>query len=133
MKKSLLSKVDALLEGMIGRIENLEKVAVDQFPVICQEIVLERKIELENSMIVAGISLFLSLLGMTVCLAIGLNLSSDNTETIKGIAYALAFSAIIPAWITGTQFLEALLEIRRLKATPKLYVLRELRSIISSQ
>ena len=132
MKKSLLSKVDSLLEGMIGRLENLEKVAVDQFPAICQEIIAERKIEIENDMILSAAGLIISLVVLIPTSIYFFNHVSDEHST--GLQFISGIGALISSivlFFTGGGVLMGFLSLRELKATPKLYVLRQLRRMIS--
>lgn len=131
MKKSkdISSKVDQLLNGLVGRLEKLEKITIEQFPEICKEIIAERKTELENKSILAGTFLIIMLL---VRIASVIVIHNHDYMHVASI-FSMIFGGIsvILFFITLAELLASFLNLRTLNSAPKLYVLRQLKYMVS--
>lgn len=127
MKKGVASKIDSLLSGLIGRLEKLESVAVEQFPDFCKEIVAERKVQLQNNVIQA--TLFsLATIPVTYYLIAYSFVPEHGDGRILSSIFAFAFG--IGAIFSVISLVSEFLELRILKAAPRVYVLKQLRKMI---
>lgn len=129
--KTVKSKVDDLLNGLVGRLEKLEKVTVEQFPEVCKEIVNERKVDLQNKSIVNAIGSFLSLLVLMVSIfLINMGMTDRHHEGLGFFGTILAFFSAIGIIAFIVDLTTTLLELRVLKIAPKVYVLKQLRKLV---
>lgn len=126
-EKNLSSKIDSLLNGLVGRLEKLESVAIEQFPDIVKEILAERKVELQNNMIKSGIGtaivgpIFLFTAHIAIWGSGGLQFGCGLGALITGIA----------SFALGADTLDSYLTTRELKAAPKVYVINRLKRMIT--
>lgn len=129
-KTKVSGVVENLLSGLVDRLEKLESTAVEQFPEICKEIIAERKVELQNQAIQMGFSsILVSAVGIAMAIETFAKENGDG-RILWGLG---ALTAIGFGIASLSEFLNAFLKGRELTAAPKLYVIRQLRYLISKK
>lgn len=124
------ARIDSLLSGLVDRLEKIEKVTVEQFPEVCKEIITERKVEIENSAIQMGM-IALVLTAITLPLVhFSLDKELGDGRILTSIGALIAGGVNIAYY---TDLVGSLLELRKLKAAPRVYVLKQLRKMIGSK
>jgi hypothetical protein len=129
-------KLDNIYNTLIDRIEKVEVFTLEQAPDICKEIVAARLVDLQNQMIIAIPSILIGMLLLSVGAYCGYaGLTQDISKELMVILLTLGavLGSVLGtiALICGSSsFLENLLEIREVKVSKKLTVLKGIRRLM---
>lgn len=128
MKKETQNKIDKILNGLIQRLDKMEKFTLEQLPDVCKEILELKKVQIINNIIQYMAGTLSILFFIVFCVIMTFTYASENN-----IWLCLMMTAIIlgiPFLITSACLLENTLKLRELKAAPKLIILKELRRLL---
>jgi len=129
-KTKLVTKVDAMIEGMLDRLEKIEKFTVDQLPDLCKEILAERRVEIENNIIVMAVISAIVLPVVITLIVMTFTQSWEQVRNLTGIGALLLGMFNVTAL---ADILHSFLKLRALKVAPKLFIVSRLHKMIAGK
>lgn len=123
-----------MFETLIDRIEKVENFTLEHAPDICKEIVKHRIVTLQNKLIVSGLVLFLSIIGLTVTgVLVNMGYNAERYSEAPYYISAVIIGALsaIGAIAGFFESLENFLKLREIKVSEKLVVLKGLSDLIN--